>query len=147
MRWIRNSPVLCEVCGNARLSGFCCESHPPIAVLIPNVAPNDTEPGEPRGRPKKGSVGWEKVTEKLQRGQDMTNWVTRKMSPISLPIADVKKFRFFCSFAISVYNCCIHNRCVLSGLGRCSTGVLSDTNPSRCACLSLHVYTCSLCSQ
>lgn len=58
-RWIRNSPVLCEVYGNARLSGFCCESHPPIAVLIPDAAPNDTETEEPRGREG------EKVLEKL----------------------------------------------------------------------------------
>lgn len=60
MRWIRNSPVLCEVCGNARLSGFCCESHPPIAVLIPDALPNDTETAELSG-------GAGKVTEKLHR--------------------------------------------------------------------------------
>lgn len=67
MRWIRKSPVLCEVCGNARLSGFCCESHPPIAVLIPDAVRNDTETEEPSGRAEKGREGREKVTEKLQR--------------------------------------------------------------------------------
>ncbi|KAA8585871.1 hypothetical protein FQN60_007440 [Etheostoma spectabile] len=54
VRWIRNSPVLCEVCGNARLSGFCCESHPPIAFLIPDALPNDTEIEELSGRAEKG---------------------------------------------------------------------------------------------
>lgn len=67
MRWIRKSPLLCEVCGNARLSGFCCESHPPIAVLIPDAVRNDTETEEPSGRAEKGREGREKVTEKLQR--------------------------------------------------------------------------------
>lgn len=34
-RWIRNSPELCEVCGNAGINGFCCESHLPRSFLIP----------------------------------------------------------------------------------------------------------------
>lgn len=41
MQWIRNSPVLCEVCSNARLSGFFCTSHPPFTLLICDVLPND----------------------------------------------------------------------------------------------------------
>lgn len=69
MWWIRNSPVLCEVCGNARLSGFCCESHPPIAALIPDALPNDTETEELGRRAEEGGEGREKVTAKLQRLQ------------------------------------------------------------------------------
>ncbi len=59
--------MLCEVCGNARLSGFCCESQPPIAVLIPDALPNDTETEEPSRGAEKGGQGREKVTGKLQR--------------------------------------------------------------------------------
>lgn len=61
MRWIRTSPALCEVCGNARLSGFCCKSHPPIVLLIPDSLPNDTETEELSGRSEKGREGREKV--------------------------------------------------------------------------------------
>lgn len=72
MRWIRNSPVLCEVCGNARLSGFCCESHPPIAVLIPDAVPNDTETGGSSRRAEKGREGRGKVAEKLLSFEETT---------------------------------------------------------------------------
>lgn len=67
MRWITNSPVLCEVCGNARLSGFCCESHPPIAVLIPDVMPNDTETEELSGRAEKGREGMRESDKKVAK--------------------------------------------------------------------------------
>lgn len=46
MWWIRNSLVLCAMCCNARLSGFDCKSHSTVAILIPDVLPNDTETEE-----------------------------------------------------------------------------------------------------
>lgn len=49
-------------CGNARFSGFCWESHPPIAFLIPDALPNDTENVQLSGRAEKSR---EKVTEKV----------------------------------------------------------------------------------
>jgi len=69
VRWIRKSLVLCEVCGNARLSGFSCKSHPPIALLIPDALPNDTETEELSGRSERGREGRGQSDRKVTKTQ------------------------------------------------------------------------------
>lgn len=132
MRWIRNSPVLCEVCGNARLNGFCCGSHHPRAAANPQMRRPTTQNTARR-------VGKSDGAKRTVPKSDMDR-------PALSPRCTFEEMCVLIALHVFFY-WRVHKGRVRSVVSRCATGAPSDSDPSPFACPSRHVYTRSLCSR
>lgn len=125
MRWIRSSPALCEVCGNARLNGF----RRGVASASAAANPLTRRVG---GSRREGRAESSKV---------------RYGGGLGLPLCRTSEEMCVLVALHASISWRVHKGCVRSVVSRCATGAPSDSDPSPFACPSRHVYTHSLCSR